>query len=423
MRYEDWDVLLFEQESGVPFREFNVACHVIQHEESLSPHASALPTVTCFVPSLKAGTPFRISIHSWKPIVRQLVEDGECPVFEFKLFIDGDLVASISKPNSIQELIKLPYIIENGPHEQTLKFPLFQQELLSQRHWSPADNLGRFKLIISEGVSYTSSDNKHVEKLKNLVVFSFQHAPQEILERLKIAWPNPAMWQHQQASITTQQSNSSFGINDHISMLQSPFTIQGHVASEHEKTYLGTTGFSESQNSQPEIHNVQMSPWTNTILPRTEDLPPHVSTPQVQVIKENSDQIPTWPVSPRLTDAVFGLDPFTQQTFLQQLYTPSNASVPMPFVQPQPQRWAVHRSTELGRSPGDNPTRLLFGAPAQTSSHGSFNLDTIERVAKRPRPNTPAPAETLEGDQEYRESDTQLNYSRFELLSMPGDII
>jgi hypothetical protein len=85
---------------------------------------------------------------------------------------------SISKPNSIHEPIKLPYIIENGPHEQTLKFPLFQQELLSQRHWSPADNLGRFKLIISEGVSYPSSDYKHVEKLKNLVVFSFQHAPQ-----------------------------------------------------------------------------------------------------------------------------------------------------------------------------------------------------------------------------------------------------
>lgn len=85
---------------------------------------------------------------------------------------------SVSKPNSVLEPIKLPYVIENGPREQTLRFPLFQQELLSQRHWSPADNLGRFKLIISEGVSYTSSDNKHVEKLKNLVVFSFQHAPQ-----------------------------------------------------------------------------------------------------------------------------------------------------------------------------------------------------------------------------------------------------
>jgi hypothetical protein len=61
----------------------------------MSPRASALPTVTCFVPSLKAGAPFRISIHSWKPIARQLVEDGECPVFEFKLFVDGDLVAYV----------------------------------------------------------------------------------------------------------------------------------------------------------------------------------------------------------------------------------------------------------------------------------------------------------------------------------------
>ncbi|KIL93002.1 hypothetical protein FAVG1_04183 [Fusarium avenaceum] len=422
MRYEDWDVLLFEQESGVPFREFNVACHVIQHEESMSPHLSALPTVTCFVPSLKAGTPFRISIHSWKPIVRQLVEDGEFSVFEFKLFIDGDLVASISKPNSVQEPIKLPYIIENGPHEQTLKFPLFQQELLSQRHWSPADNLGRLKLIISEGVSYPSPDNKHVEKLKSLVVFSFQHAPQEILERLKIAWPNPAMWQRQQTYITTPQANNSFDV-DQIAMLQSPFTFQGHVAPEHENTYFGTTGFSASLNSQPEVLNAQMSSWTNIISPLTEDLSPHMSTPQVQVFKENSDQVPTWPVSPRLADRLFELDPLTQQTFMQQLYTPSNGSVPMPFVQTQAQKRAVHRSTELGRSPEDNPARLLFGVPAQASSQESFNSDTVKRVAKRHRPNTPAPAETLKGNQEHKEPDTQLDYRRFELLSMPGDII
>jgi hypothetical protein len=231
------------------------------------------------------------------------------------------------------------------------------------------------------------------------------------------------MLQPQQASITTPQANSSFDINDQIAMLQSPFTFQGHAASEHENTCSGTTGLSTIQNSQLEVLNVQMSPWTNIIPPRTEDLSPHMSTPQVQVFKENSDQVPTWPVSPRLTDALFGLDPLTQQTFLQQLYTPSNGSVLMPFVQPQAQRRTVHRSTELGRSPGDNPTRLLFGAPAQTSSQESFNLDTIERVAKRPRPNTPAPAETLEGDQEHRESDTQLDYSHFELLSMPGDII
>lgn len=231
------------------------------------------------------------------------------------------------------------------------------------------------------------------------------------------------MWQRQQASITTPQANSSFDINDQIAMLQSPFRFQGHVPSEHENTYSGATGFSAIQSSQPEVLNVQMSPWSNIIPPQTEDLSPHMSTPQVQVFKENSDQVQTWPVSPRLADRSFRLDPFTQQTFMQQLYTPSNGSVPMPFVQPQAQKWAVHRSTELGRSPEDNPTRLLFCAPAQTSSQESFNLDTIERVAKRLRPNTPAPAETLEGDQEHRELDTRLDYSRFELLSMPGDII
>lgn len=231
------------------------------------------------------------------------------------------------------------------------------------------------------------------------------------------------MWQRQQTSITTPQANSNFDINNQVAMLQSPFTLQGYVASEHENIYLGTTGFSAGLNSQPEVLNVQMSPWTNIIPPQTEDFSPHMSTPHVQVFKENSDQVPAWPVSPRLADMLIGLDPSTQQTFLQQLYTPSNDSVPMPFVQPQAQRRTVHRSTELGRSPGDNPARLLFGAPAQTSSQESFNSDTVERVAKRLRPNTPAPAETLKGDQEHKEPDAQLDYRRFELLSVPGDIV
>lgn len=55
---------------------------------------------------------------------------------------------------------------------------MFQQELLRQRHWSAADNLGRIKLVISEGVSHGSEDNKTFEKVHNLVIFSFQHAPQ-----------------------------------------------------------------------------------------------------------------------------------------------------------------------------------------------------------------------------------------------------
>lgn len=64
---------------------------------------------------------------------------------------------------------------KNGELEP-LKFPAFRSELLEQNYWSPADELGRIKLVISEGFP-RDSPALPMERVKNLVAFSFQHAP------------------------------------------------------------------------------------------------------------------------------------------------------------------------------------------------------------------------------------------------------
>ncbi|TWU72842.1 hypothetical protein ED733_002388 [Metarhizium rileyi] len=149
MRYEDWDILLFPQNCKVPVKEFKVACHVVHDPESLHFGGTfGLPTVCCFVPSLPAGTPFRVSIHSWNvPTVSKFTNSyskfPENVQFEARLFIDGRLVA---------------------------------EELLQQDYWSPADDLGRIKLVLSEGFPRDSMTTP-LERVKNIVAFSFQHAP------------------------------------------------------------------------------------------------------------------------------------------------------------------------------------------------------------------------------------------------------
>jgi hypothetical protein len=59
---------------------------------------------------------------------------------------------------------------------QALRFPSFREELLRQSYWSPADDIGRIKIIISEGFPRESL-SMPLERVKNIVAFSFQHAP------------------------------------------------------------------------------------------------------------------------------------------------------------------------------------------------------------------------------------------------------
>ncbi|KAL2176540.1 uncharacterized protein P884DRAFT_225430, partial [Thermothelomyces heterothallicus CBS 202.75] len=204
MRYDDWDVILFPagRDSKIPFKEFRVACHVVPDLELAHIHgAVGIPVMTCFVPSLAPGTAFQISIHCWrKPNLSQFTraysKHTELIKFEARILIDGRLVASTVLDHEV-----------NGPHLITstceftktgelerLRFPHFRRELLYQNHWRPGDDIGRIKLVISEGFPRDSL-SAPIERVKNVVAFSFQHAPLEILESNAIAWPNQSMWQ------------------------------------------------------------------------------------------------------------------------------------------------------------------------------------------------------------------------------------
>ncbi|KAG5926474.1 hypothetical protein E4U42_003273 [Claviceps africana] len=201
MRYEDWDILLFPKDCKVPLKEFKVSCHVVQDAESRqlgSPFG--LPTLCCFVPSLPHGSPFQVSIHSWTaPVVSQFAQSfsqyPENIKFEARLFIDGRLMAStiLGRKSAWPHIIAQAWAVSATAELEPLKFPSFREELLRQNWWVPADDLGRIKVVLSEGFPRDSPTNPF-ERIKNIIAFSFQHAPQEILEQSAIAWPNPSMW-------------------------------------------------------------------------------------------------------------------------------------------------------------------------------------------------------------------------------------
>ncbi|KAI8723081.1 hypothetical protein NCS52_00163100 [Fusarium sp. LHS14.1] len=226
MRYEDWDVLLFPRDCGIPFREFGVTCEVVQDAEFAHIHGiCGLPTVNCFVPSLAPGTPFQISIHSWNtPTISQFTKSYSKHVndvkFETRLFIDGRLVAS----TSLNRQCDWPHVIANGfdlskNDLEPLNFPVFQQEILQQRQRNVGDALGRIRLVISEGFPRDSL-TVPMERVNNIVAFSFQHAPQEVLEGAGIAWPNPSMWQR--SPNTSSMSVPSFLFNNVKTHAHSP---------------------------------------------------------------------------------------------------------------------------------------------------------------------------------------------------------
>ncbi|KAK3376803.1 hypothetical protein B0T24DRAFT_229909 [Lasiosphaeria ovina] len=203
MRYEDWDVIIFPagRDSKVPFKEFKIACHVVPDLELSHIHGAAgMPVMTCFVPSLPAGTPFQISIHSWRnPDISQFTraysKHTDLVKFEARISLDGRMVASTAFDRKVHgpHLITSTFEFTKTGELERLKFPHFRRELLFQNHWSPGDDLGRIKIIISEGFPRDSL-SVPIERVKNIVAFSFQHAPLEILETNGIAWPNPSMW-------------------------------------------------------------------------------------------------------------------------------------------------------------------------------------------------------------------------------------
>ncbi|OBS21545.1 hypothetical protein FPOA_07882 [Fusarium poae] len=404
MRYADWDVLLFQQNSATPLQEFKVACYVVHDTESLNPQALGVPTVTCFVPSLEPGTPFQISIHLWKKPQNDQVVDKEHSAINARLFIDGSLVTSTFANLDIT----WPCVVSRTDGKQVIGFPIFQQELLYQRHWSAADNLGRIKLVISEGNYHGSQDKMTFQKANNLVVFSFQHAPQDVLEHLEIAWPNPSMWRRLQQSSTPSQASSNSDIKDQIVQ---PYTFQGQAASECTFIRPGTPSFylDDPSTCSNAPMNAAMPSWGHIVPLHNQNMTPHMSTPELRFRKEDFEQIAPWPGSPMFANAALSSLHQTQQQVLQQMYTPSNGSVPIPPVRLQTQSPAIHESIKFGRgTTAENPARLLFGPPAHNSQQ-RFYSETPKRPGKRARADTPKFENSLEEDYGHQKIGAQSN--------------
>ncbi|RAR02133.1 binding post-transcriptional regulator [Stemphylium lycopersici] len=129
MRYDDWDVILFPKDSHVPIQEFKTACYV-SPEESDSRIAHEKRSLT---------------------------------------FTDH--------PTSQRK----PY----------LEFPPFHKHTLMQNAWDARDPHGRIRIMLSEQlISKTASPgNMDLGISNDLVCFSFQHAPKEVLDQAGVSWP------------------------------------------------------------------------------------------------------------------------------------------------------------------------------------------------------------------------------------------
>lgn len=62
-------------------------------------------------------------------------------------------------------------------NQECLRFPPFHQQVLAQQWWSPGEDTGRVKLVISEGIAPGQNPSSGFRRVKNLLTFSFQHAP------------------------------------------------------------------------------------------------------------------------------------------------------------------------------------------------------------------------------------------------------
>ena len=60
--------------------------------------------------------------------------------------------------------------------QQQLKFPPFHAAMLKEVWADASQNMGRIKIIISEGI-YDGQPAPSYQRLRNIVAFSFQHAP------------------------------------------------------------------------------------------------------------------------------------------------------------------------------------------------------------------------------------------------------
>ncbi|KAF5875386.1 uncharacterized protein Bfra_003840 [Botrytis fragariae] len=269
MRYQNWDVLMFPHElCKIPLQEFKTSCQVVQDHEVHYSQSTALllPTVTCFIPSLAAGEPFRISIHSWQnPEASRYVQHisgryAEHVMFEARVFVDGQIAGTklFHRNGPWPTVLETSVELDKQGDYKKLEFPAFHRELLSQSYWNPGDDLGRVKVVVSEGIP-RDNISMPFERIKNLVAFSFQHAPLDVLEASSIAWPNAAMWRQVSlvAPLYNQHPSPKRVEEDQEAHAHSPRKSQniGFLSSQSNSMPPPSAPFSKPPNFDPFISN------------------------------------------------------------------------------------------------------------------------------------------------------------------------
>jgi len=96
-------------------------------------------------------------------------------------------------------------------------------------YWNAADDFGRLKIIISEGFQGRNPPITF-ERMRNIVWFSFQHAPLTVLEKASLAWPNAAMWRQPIFASPSKVKAEVGGVESHA---HSPTQISGILLIDH----------------------------------------------------------------------------------------------------------------------------------------------------------------------------------------------
>ncbi|KAG9643612.1 hypothetical protein KCU64_g11689, partial [Aureobasidium melanogenum] len=170
MRFENWDILLFPQVSSTPIQEFRTECFGIVTPIGLS------PTLNAYIPSLPHGTPFKISLHSWSDPVMSSprIVRGNRIVLAMHIAIDGKTVVV----QNINPDGNFPHQVFNTAASRLL-FPPFHRAMRDQLQLHIADNVGRITVCLP---------------VKDIVTFKWIHAPQKLLRRAGVAWPDPRLF-------------------------------------------------------------------------------------------------------------------------------------------------------------------------------------------------------------------------------------
>ncbi|KAJ5109756.1 hypothetical protein N7532_002401 [Penicillium argentinense] len=201
MRYQNWGVELFAWERDAPSKNTSPKDKPLHHHEVPQPgNLGQVPVLVSFVPSVPCQTPFWIALRNWGPrnpseLVERKVRPGvDNFVYEVRVLVDGEWVAEeiVSMGAKWPVTIQYNSATEKNGRKDVLRFPVYRE-----RKWwfneAIGKDFGKIKVIISEGVMRPDRDPMY-ERVSNLVVFAFQHAPQDLLEHQGIAWPCSRMW-------------------------------------------------------------------------------------------------------------------------------------------------------------------------------------------------------------------------------------